>query len=197
VNVCLLLLELRAEVNAPNHDGKYPLHHAAFHGHRDIALLLLQHHAKLNAACTRGVKPLHSAAAFGWVELCSLLLEHRANVEAPDNEGFRALHVAACGIQSDLCMPAGALDTSQATDHEYHQFFRSTSPRGQYGCRLDTANLDDSACVPNHADVVLLLLQQRARLEAKGPHGRTPLHWAAEFGQCEIASLLLKFSANL
>ena len=48
-----------------------------------------------------------------------------------------------------------------------------------------------------HKEVVELLIDKGADVNAKGKYGRTPLHWAAHQGHWEIAELLIAKGADV
>lgn len=49
----------------------------------------------------------------------------------------------------------------------------------------------------NHVPVIRLLVQSKAKLEAKDAHHCTPLHHAAKKGSYEAVAVLLAFGSNI
>jgi ankyrin repeat protein len=53
------------------------------------------------------------------------------------------------------------------------------------------------AAMKGHLDIVKLLLEQGAIVDASGQTGRTALHWAALKGHRDILKLLLEYDAGI
>ena len=66
-----------ADVDAPDADGRTPLHWAAYKGFGDTIRLLLVMDARWVLADREGCTPLHWAAIRGNAEACTLLLQAR------------------------------------------------------------------------------------------------------------------------
>jgi ankyrin repeat protein len=89
-NICKLLLEKGADVNAVTESGRStPLHRAAFCGHVDVVQLLLHFEANPNIQDADGCTPLHKAASQNKGEVVRLLLMHGANPSLVDNHNKR------------------------------------------------------------------------------------------------------------
>lgn len=93
--VAELLLDAKADPNAPGYRGVPPLVSAAASGQKATVQLLLDHGADVNAADSSGDTALHLAAKNGNQELLALLLAHKADVNAKDKDGNTPLHLAA------------------------------------------------------------------------------------------------------
>lgn len=78
----------------PMHQGRTPLHFAAYNGHSEAVQLLLAAGADLTATDSAGSAPLHYAAMFKNTEAVRLLLEAGADVLATDFQGWTPLHGA-------------------------------------------------------------------------------------------------------
>ena len=88
-----LLLNSGADVNAVDHTGRTPLHHAVMHGREDVARLLLASGGDVNAAeMQTGRTPLFYAASR---EMVDILLAYAANISSRDTKGRIPLHKAA------------------------------------------------------------------------------------------------------
>ena len=70
-----VVLRWGAEVDAVDHDGRAPLHWAAYKGYGDTVRLLLVMNAHQDLADKEGCTPLHWAAIRGNGEACTLLLQ--------------------------------------------------------------------------------------------------------------------------
>lgn len=111
VDVCRLLIEHGALVEAPDSTGNTPLHIAANYAYLDLVRLLLEYPAAdgFNAAPLRcsirnnqGQIALHRAAYWGHAEVCQLLLDHGALVDEADNDGQTPLQLAKEERKSDV-----------------------------------------------------------------------------------------------
>lgn len=74
------LLQLGADLDAPQDHGATLLHIAAASGFSEAAALLLEHGASLSARDLDGWQPLHAAAYWGQVHLVELLVAHGADL---------------------------------------------------------------------------------------------------------------------
>jgi len=68
-------------VFSKDHEGRTPLHAAAWQGHKNVAELLLANHAEVNLEGNHGRTPLQLAAHQGHKEMVELLLANGAEVE--------------------------------------------------------------------------------------------------------------------
>ena len=97
--VCQLLLDQNAHIEAKDTMGRTPLFWAAYCGHVDVCKLLLARNANPNTKSPGNNTALHWAAHFGHYEICQLLLDHNAQINAiatdtPNKTPF------ACAIRS-------------------------------------------------------------------------------------------------
>ena len=101
--VCRLLIERGANVNAVYYGGWTPLHQAARYGYVDVCRLLIQAKSNVNSVDHNGETPLHCAARYGHIEVCRLLLGRGANVNATNWFGWTPLHLAAFNGHFEVC----------------------------------------------------------------------------------------------
>ncbi len=95
IDICRLLLQSNADLEAKNWDLWTPLHASAEYGHPDICRLLLQRNANLEVKTKGGLwTPLHYSSASGHLEICRLLVASKANVAARSSNGKTALNLA-------------------------------------------------------------------------------------------------------
>jgi len=94
VDTTKLLLQLNANPNTKNEDGRTPLHIASSYGYVDTARLLLQSNADPNTKDKDGDTPLHWSSIHGQVDIVRLLLQSKANSNTKDNYGETPLHIA-------------------------------------------------------------------------------------------------------
>jgi hypothetical protein len=101
--VCEVLIEYGADVDAKTKDTWTPLYYAARNGHREVCEILIRHGANVNAKSQYGWTPLYSAARGGHEEVCEFLLESGAHVNAESKKGWTALHIAAHEGHKEAC----------------------------------------------------------------------------------------------
>ena len=87
-NVCQLLIDRNAQVNATRNDDQWTaLHLAALYKRPETCTLLLEHNASIDAKDKSGKTPLMLVANCSDYQMCQFLLDHHARIEAQDNEG--------------------------------------------------------------------------------------------------------------
>lgn len=94
VNLCQILLEFGANVNATDLGQCTPLHWAALNGNLDVTKLLIQHGANTNVKDLAHSTPLHEAVRKQHHELVLILLLANANPNHQDIGGMNAFDYA-------------------------------------------------------------------------------------------------------
>jgi ankyrin repeat protein len=168
-----MLLKLQHEINLKDISGHTPLLSAAKNGHYQVVRLLLkQQKTDTEAKDILGRTPLLWAAKCGHNRVVELLLQKHADIEAT----------------GDICSMPG--------------LFFGTSHLTSLGWLLDNdIDIDrdhDTGRTPLlwavkgcHYEVVRLLLNGNANIEARDSFGRTSLSLASEIGHKEIVKLLI------
>ena len=93
-HIMRLLLDLKADLNAADHNGFTPLHSAVVTNNREKVSLLLEKGASPNNKDLYGFTPLHIAVVRGNTKIIQLLSENGASWETKDYEGWMPLHFA-------------------------------------------------------------------------------------------------------
>ena len=166
--------------------------------------------------------PLHIAAATGRASVVSHLLACGAAAAATDVNGWTALHVAAEGSTSAhhavavVLLTAGLLDVNARTNKLQtplhitaigtapgsQQQGRDSGPAGGIGAALNTSVSASHVLGPvifsnGPGDMVRLLHEHHADVDAVDSDGNTPLHVAAQRGNVAVLDVLLAFGANV
>ena len=86
LDICRLLIDKGAQVNAKDINGWTPLHLASWEGRIEIVRLLCDHVADIEARDEDGMRPLHLAATYGHISIVKELIEVRnAEINARDD----------------------------------------------------------------------------------------------------------------
>ena len=72
-DICKMLIDAGANINAKHPDNWTALHSAVLHGHTDVVKILLNDRADVNAMSKRGRKPLHLALKYKYKDIVDLL----------------------------------------------------------------------------------------------------------------------------
>ncbi|KAK6945895.1 Ankyrin repeat [Dillenia turbinata] len=91
-----IVAKYHADFDAPDNDGRSPLHWAAYKGFADTIRLLLFRDASQGRQDKEGCTPLHWAALTGNMEACTLLAHagSKQNLMMKDNHGFTPAQLA-------------------------------------------------------------------------------------------------------
>lgn len=186
-----LLLDYGASLDSTDKEGRTALMTAAWRNHADILQLLIKRGANVNAKDLRNRNALHNLAAdkachWGWGdEIVGLLLRTECQINGPagqDELGRTPLHWAcATGnwrlAEMLLTRPDGRAEVN------------STELRGKTALHIATAH--------DREDIVQLLLQHNAAVNACSDGGWMPLHNACDKGCAPIVRILLRAGAYI
>lgn len=140
--------------------------------------------------------PLHMAAAAGDLGVTQTLIEGGEKVADGDNNGWTALHIAAAGINhpgnstgysTELSVAAAAAFRVSERTAQLGSTARTDGAEGldqttaSYGGHtlVDSTGREPSQLLQRHMDVVQLLLDHGAAIDARTSSGKTALHLAA------------------
>ena len=171
-----LLLRNKADITAKVTDGSTPLHYATLSGDIQKVKLLLDAGASLMASDKHGKTALHYAALLRYPRIVNALLESGAMQDAADKGGKTPLH---CVVKYTFRQVKKLLDTGIGTARMYvHEIRRNWK----------AATLE----------VVKLLLDANADIEARCNLSATPLLWSAmNCTNCETVTFLLEAGADI
>jgi len=171
------LIDKGANINARNNKGGTPLYFAT----KDFNLTqrLIAKGADVNIRAYGDFTPLYQAAFSGGLKVAKLLIDHGADVNASGGQGTVLRGIIYYKSESGTEMAKLLLD-----NHAKLQKF-------SYGnTELHLAALND------YADIIPILVEHGANVNAFNEYGHTPLYYAAMHGHRKAADALIAAGAN-
>ena len=160
-------------VDLEDQHGLSPLYYSAKEGHGAMTKLLLDHGA--NARCETGLEkksPMHYAAIQGDLAMLKILHEKGGDIEAFDVEGKSPLYYAAKGGSKKVL--EALLEMGADLNRECPQ-----SQRGRTALHW--------IALEGQRAAVYLLLEKGAAIDKKDTAGKTPLVYARDLPQGDVA----------
>lgn len=219
-DIVKLLLKYNADPNISSDDGRTPLMVACFLRQHNVVHLLLQAGAKVNLQTDHNATALLLASMMDDTALVSLLLNANAEVNVQDSVGVTALYWACRNGNNEMieCLLKAKADPKLCThDGEspllvYTYTALSSLAKPSILAALLKAGADPNAfkktssitplhmaCFCGQKDIIHLLLEAKANVNALDDHGNTPLciAIAAGNGRKDIVELLLSAGADI
>ena len=196
-DVVQLLLDNGADPNAAGRFGELPLHTAAYAGHLRIVEVLLKNGVNVNQKGKFGETSLHWASAEGHLEIAKFLLQNGADVNGKTKKHCSSFNVI---LSVDESVVELRLKYLEIEDIRNQAEITGRQVQTMMIPRLAFASGDSplhSAAQWGNLEIVKLLLQNGADVNAKNKWGETPLHYAAVFDHKEIARVLLDAGADI
>uniref|UniRef100_A0A8B9TJS9 Ankyrin repeat and kinase domain containing 1 n=1 Tax=Anas platyrhynchos TaxID=8839 RepID=A0A8B9TJS9_ANAPL len=195
-----LLLDHQAQVNAQEHDGWTPLHLASQNNFENVARVLLSRQADSNTQEVDGKTALHVAACFGHVSLVKLLASQGADLEKKQKNHRTPLHVAVERGKFRVVhylLKNGASVNSLDQNHYSALHLKLI----KYGANVELRT--DKGWTPlhlasfkGHIEIIHLLKDSHAKLNARGSMDWTPLHLATRYSEEPVVCELLRCGAD-
>jgi ankyrin repeat protein len=172
-----IMLNHGADVDAQDNSGSTPLHLTSS---EPAAEVLLKHGANVDLQNNKRQTALHIASQHGRFDIVRHLLKNGANVDAQDNDGSTPLHLAISKVSmdskasllSEVSESSDEFDLSEAIQYLDLSDGSETSD--------DSSELDLTALhLPSEhgcLDIIRLLLENGANVDAQDNDGSTPLH---------------------
>jgi ankyrin repeat protein len=206
-----------AHPNVSGFAGTTPLHSAALNGDFEMVQVLLNYKAEVNARNSYGRTALHYASqgryhegadanfALSLTKITRLLLEHGADVNAREFDRLTPLHVAARYGRIDVlrvllehcASTLGVADDDRKTAFHEHVGARDSEDKTPLHIVSESPYWGDPNVAPSLSNIVRLLLEYGADVNARRNDLFTPLHVAARYGRVELACILLDHGANV
>uniref|UniRef100_A0A665VDX7 Euchromatic histone-lysine N-methyltransferase 2 n=1 Tax=Echeneis naucrates TaxID=173247 RepID=A0A665VDX7_ECHNA len=176
LEVCYMLVQAGAHVDAQDKELRTPLLEAIINNHFEVARYLVQ-----NGACEDdGYTGLHHAAKLGSLEIVSMLLETgQVDVNAQDSGGWTPIIWAA--------------------EHKHVDVIKALLNRGA-DVTINDKELNVClhwAAYAGNVDIAELVLNSGCSLASVNMHGDTPLHIAAREGYLDCVTLFLSRGADI
>jgi ankyrin repeat protein len=196
------LLKRGAPVNSPDHNGRMPLIHAIETGSPDIVEALLDAHADISVKGPYGWSVLQTAFDNQSASIANLLVQHGADANGPLTDGIAPLCKAYSLLPMSFSEPPMPFSVTTIPDPEIHTLIQTLLDHGADPNTADTRYRPPVALVldvmqSQDFDIAKLLVERGARLDCRDHVGKTPLHWAAYYGNGDMIRLLLARGASL
>uniref|UniRef100_A0A671XEE1 Ankyrin 2a, neuronal n=1 Tax=Sparus aurata TaxID=8175 RepID=A0A671XEE1_SPAAU len=208
IDKVLDFLKNGVDISTCNQNGLNALHLAAKEGHKDLVEELLERGAPVDSSTKKGNTALHIASLAGQKEVVRLLVKRGANINSQSQSGFTPLHIAAhygnVNVSTLLLNRGAAVDFTARVSailfyysiQDYNSmifinfpFFLSPFQNGITPLHV--------ASKRGNTNMVALLLDRGAQIDAKTRDGLTPLHCAARSGHDPAVEILLEKGAPL
>ncbi|XP_009580505.1 PREDICTED: ankyrin-1-like [Fulmarus glacialis] len=206
-----LLVNAGAKINAATKEFVTPLHIASRRGNTDVAQQLLHHKANVNVKDKQSKSPLHFAAERGDKTMVEMLLNANADPNAQDKEKKTPLHTAAVRGHLSIVkvlLPkkgrSGAKDMDGCTPLHYVAIKGNTEIVKILLTSGKNKNIDDRniwrktalhiAVEYGHSDLINVLLNHRADINALESSKDTPLPCACKAGHFNATNSLVNWS---
>ncbi|XP_008279349.1 histone-lysine N-methyltransferase EHMT2 isoform X2 [Stegastes partitus] len=180
LEVCYMLVQAGAQVDAQDKDLRTPLLEAIINNHIEVARYLIQNGACVYHIEEDGYTGLHHAAKLGNLEIVSMLLETgQVDVNAQDSGGWTPIIWAA--------------------EHKHVDVIKSLLNRGA-DVSINDKELNVClhwAAYAGNVDIAELVLNAGCSLASVNVHGDTPLHIAAREGYLDCVTLFLSRGADI
>ncbi|KAL1516588.1 hypothetical protein ABEB36_000483 [Hypothenemus hampei] len=203
----LKLLEKGADINTANVDGLTALHQACIDDNLDMVEFLVDNGADLNRGDNEGWTPLHATASCGFLYIAKYLIEKGADVAAVNTDGELPMDISECQAMEDLLkeeIRKKGIDCKAARNDEEVAMLRdakewlSTKSVSVNEAHPKTgATALHVAAAKGYIEVIKILLQCGADIDAQDVDGWSPIHAAAHWGQEDACRLLVESLADL
>ncbi|KAJ8929370.1 hypothetical protein NQ314_017951 [Rhamnusium bicolor] len=196
-----------ADINTANVDGLTALHQACIDDNLDMVEFLVEHGADVNRGDNEGWTPLHATASCGFLYIAKYLIEKGANVAAVNNDDELSIDIAESQKMEDLLkmeIEKRGIDCKAARTEEERNMLKDAKEWLATKSPLVNVRHPKNGATPLHVasakgytDIIKILLQCGADIDAQDVDGWTPIHAASHWGQREACQLLVENLADL
>ena len=206
-------LELGADIECIDEEGRTPLYWASYYGQTQAALLLMEYGANVNSMTHTCATPLFIAALMGHTETVLALCDKGATVEVRETDGSMtplfaaalnghtevvlALCERGADIESSDCIGVSPLFMAAAQGHKETVLALATRGADIHAVDDNGWNIPCAVAQNGHAEVLTTLLDLGCDIDSPNSLGMTPLFVASMAGQAEIVRYLLERGANI
>ena len=170
----------QVDLSHKDNKGYTSLYCAAYAKHTDVVEVLIDAGADVETKDYLGRSPLLLACFSGALDVVKLLVKAGAGVRVTDNQGYTCLILAAYYGHTETVRYLVGLPEVDLNDSDYR------------GC----TSLH-RAVLQKHSDVVKVLIDAGADVEAKDSKGRTPLHCGCTVKYPEIVQMLVEAGGDV
>ena len=158
--------------------------------HFQIAKLLHRDSTDVNVRGNANQTPLCSTAYYGDLEMVQVLLDYKADVNIRDDgDGWAPIHYVSSGSGPLHNIPQSWPDVTRLLL--------------EHGADVNAMDVYDgdtplhNAAGRGRVEVLCVLLEHVANVDAQDNQGRTPLHQAVGYGKAEVVRVLLEHGASI
>ncbi|XP_012565640.2 transient receptor potential cation channel subfamily A member 1 isoform X1 [Hydra vulgaris] len=206
------LVSIGANINICSAAHSTPLHLAAINGDKIMVQYLLEHNAKINVFDHQNMTPTHKACQFGRLDVIKVLIEQGAQIDSKDCDSFTPLMSAVSEGHSDAveyllkCGASVAISEMNmknvlhlAIENGHSSTLKVLLQNGGFSL-INSHDMDFKrpihyAAIHNFESVEILI-KESADTEVTDNEEKTPLHIAAEYGNCICLVMLIKNSTR-
>ena len=190
------LIDLGANVNAQRTDDKEaPLTLSSGWNKFMAVYLLLDHGADANIASADGNSPLHTAVSKGFFDITKLLVEKGSYVNLQNKEGRTPLFLSVKNKHEQLIKLLIENEADVRIGYKENSTERFYLVRGKNRGRAAWHYIAGEQV--NEPEIIDLLVQSGANVNAQDAEGFTPLHMAAIHGNLKIVKKLVDLEADV
>ena len=190
------LIDLGANVNAQRTDDKEaPLTLSSGWNKFMAVYLLLDHGADANIASADGNSPLHTAVSKGFFDITKLLVEKGSYVNLQNKEGRTPLFLSVKNKHEQLIKLLIENEADVRIGYKENSTERFYLVRGKNRGRAAWHYIAGEQV--NEPEIIDLLVQSGANVNAQDAEGFTPLHMAAIHGNLKIVKKLVDLDADV